>query len=58
MIHARNRPDPVPTAFGYHELFHLLAILGAAVQYELVAFWVLVDRPGCVVDRARAPFAC
>jgi hemolysin III len=41
VIHARKRPDPVPSVFGYHELFHLLVILAAAVQYAVVAFWVL-----------------
>jgi hemolysin III len=41
VIHARKRPDPVSTVFGYHELFHLLVILAAAVQYAVVAFWVL-----------------
>lgn len=40
-IYARKRPDPVPTVFGYHELFHLLVILAAALQYAVVAFWVL-----------------
>ena len=41
VIYARKRPDPVPTVFGYHELFHLLVILAAAVQYAVVAFWIL-----------------
>jgi|SRR5437588_1500807 len=41
VIHARKRPDPVPSVFGYHELFHLLVILAAALQYSVVAFWVL-----------------
>jgi hemolysin III len=41
VIHARKRPDPVPSVFGYHELFHLLVVLAAAVQYAVVAFWVL-----------------
>jgi hemolysin III len=41
VIYARKRPDPVPTVFGYHELFHLLVILAAALQYAVVAFWVL-----------------
>jgi hemolysin III len=41
VIHARQRPDPVPTVFGYHELFHLLVVLAAALQYAVVAFWVL-----------------
>jgi hemolysin III len=37
----RKRPDPLPTVFGYHELFHLLVVLAAALQYAVVAFWVL-----------------
>jgi hemolysin III len=41
VIYARKRPDPVPTVFGYHELFHLLVILAAALQYAVVAFWIL-----------------
>jgi hemolysin III len=41
VIYARKRPDPVPTVFGYHEVFHLLVLVAAAVQYAVVAFWVL-----------------
>ena len=41
VIYARKRPDPVPMVFGYHELFHLLVILAAALQYAVVAFWIL-----------------
>lgn len=41
VIYARQRPDPVPAVFGYHELFHLLVIVAAALQYAVVAFWVL-----------------
>jgi hemolysin III len=41
VIHARKRPDPAPTVFGYHELFHMLVILAAALQYAVVAFWVM-----------------
>jgi hemolysin III len=41
VIYARQRPDPVPTVFGYHELFHLLVVVAAALQYAVVAFWVL-----------------
>ena len=33
--------DPVPTVFGYHELFHLRVIVAAALQHSVVAFWVL-----------------
>ena len=41
VIHARQRPDPVPAVFGYHELFHLLVVLAAALQYAVVAFWIV-----------------
>lgn len=41
IIYARKRPDPAPTVFGYHEVFHLLVILAAALQYAVVAFCVL-----------------
>jgi|SRR5215218_292051 len=41
IIYARQRPDPVPTVFGYHEVFHALVIAAAALQYAVVAFWVL-----------------
>jgi len=41
VIYAHKRPDPAPTVFGYHELFHLLVIVAAALQYAVVAFWVL-----------------
>lgn len=41
VIYARRRPDPVPAVFGYHEVFHLLVIVAAALQYAVIAFWVL-----------------
>jgi hemolysin III len=41
VVYARKRPDPVPAVFGYHEIFHALVIVAAAVQYAVVAFWVL-----------------
>ena len=41
VIYARRRPDPLPSVFGYHELFHLLVIVAAALQYAVVAFWIL-----------------
>jgi predicted membrane channel-forming protein YqfA (hemolysin III family) len=31
----------VPRVFGYHELFHLLVIAAAALQYAVVAFWIV-----------------
>jgi hemolysin III len=41
VIYARKRPDPAPRVFGYHELFHLLVIAAAALQYAVVAFWIV-----------------
>jgi hemolysin III len=41
IVYALRRPDPAPTVFGYHELFHLLVIAAAAIQYAVVAFFVL-----------------
>jgi len=41
VIYARQRPDPVPAVFGYHEVFHLLVIVAAGLQYAVIAFWVL-----------------
>lgn len=41
VIYARKRPDPVPSVFGYHEVFHLLVIVAAGLQYAVVAFWIL-----------------
>jgi hemolysin III len=41
IIYARGRPSPVPTVFGYHELFHALTIVAVACQYVAIAFFVI-----------------
>ena len=41
VIYARERPDPAPAVFGYHELFHALVIGAAACQFAAVALFVL-----------------
>jgi hemolysin III len=41
VVYARRRPDPVPSVFGYHELFHALTIVAVACQYVAVAFWIV-----------------
>ncbi len=41
VVYAMRRPDPIPTVFGYHEVFHVLVIVAAALQYAVIAFWVL-----------------
>lgn len=41
VIYARKRPDPAPSVFGYHEVFHSLVIAAAGMQFAVVAFGVL-----------------
>jgi hemolysin III len=41
IVYAARRPDPAPTVFGYHEIFHVLVIAAAALHYVAVAFFVL-----------------
>ena len=41
VVYAVGRPDPVPAVFGYHEVFHLLVVVGAAAHYAGVAVSVL-----------------
>jgi hemolysin III len=40
-VYVRRWPNPVPRAFGYHELFHLLTLAAAGCQYASIAFFVL-----------------
>lgn len=41
LTYALRRPDPVPTIFGYHEVFHALVIGAALLHLIAVAGWVL-----------------
>ena len=41
VVYAVRRPNPVPAVFGYHEIFHILVIAAAALQYAVIAFWVV-----------------
>ncbi len=41
VIYARQRPDPWPQWFGFHEIFHALVIVAAAAQYIALVVWVL-----------------
>jgi hemolysin III len=43
VIYATKRPDPAPAVFGYHEIFHVLVIAAAALQFAVIAFYVLPD---------------
>jgi hemolysin III len=37
VVYARRRPDPRPTVFGYHEVFHVLVVLAALAHFIAVA---------------------
>jgi hemolysin III len=41
VVYARERPNPKPGVFGYHEVFHALVLAAAAIHYAVVAFVVL-----------------
>jgi hemolysin III len=41
VVYAKRKPDPRPQVFGYHEIFHVLVIAAAAVQYVAVAAYAL-----------------
>ena len=41
VVYARRRPDPFPSVLGYHELFHICTIAGAACHWAAIAFFVL-----------------
>ncbi len=40
VFYAIKKPNPVPGVFGFHEIFHLLVIAGAALHY-LVIFYAI-----------------
>jgi hemolysin III len=40
VVYATKRPDPWPRVFGFHEIFHALVVLAAAVQFAALAGWV------------------
>ena len=42
IVYARQRPNPVPHLFGYHELFHALTIVAVTCQYVAIAFFVVL----------------
>jgi hemolysin III len=40
VVYATKRPNPWPSTFGFHEVFHALVIAAAAVQFVAMAGWV------------------
>jgi len=41
LVYALRRPNPFPSVFGYHEIFHVLVVAAVCLQYAVVAFWVV-----------------
>ena len=40
-VYAGRRPDPVPAVFGYHEVFHLLVIVGVAAHFLAISLFAV-----------------
>ena len=43
VVYATKRPNPWPTVFGFHEVFHLLTVLAFASHW--VAVWLVATPP-------------
>jgi hemolysin III len=41
VVYALKKPDPSPTVFGYHEIFHACTIVGAGFHFAVIAFVAL-----------------
>ena len=41
VVYALKRPDPWPTVFGYHEVFHLFTVAGGGCHLAVIAFAVV-----------------
>ncbi|HMC37406.1 MAG TPA: hemolysin III family protein [Actinomycetota bacterium] len=44
VVLARRRPDPRPSVFGYHEIWHSMVIGGSMCHYALILLIVLGSR--------------
>jgi hemolysin III len=41
LAYVRQRPNPVPAIFGYHEVFHALVVGAALLHFVAIAGWAL-----------------
>jgi hemolysin III len=39
VVYAKQRPDPSPAIFGYHEIFHVLVVAAAIAHFTAVAIY-------------------
>jgi hemolysin III len=42
VVYASQRPDPRPMVFGYHEIFHICVLLGAAIHFGCIAHYIIL----------------
>ncbi|HET7723796.1 MAG TPA: hemolysin III family protein, partial [Propionibacteriaceae bacterium] len=41
VVYVVEKPNPRPGVFGFHELWHVLVVVGALLHYLLIYFYVL-----------------
>jgi hemolysin III len=41
VVYVTRRPNPAPTVFGFHEVFHVLVVAGVACHYAMVMLFLL-----------------
>ena len=41
VVYASEKPNPWPRVFGYHEIFHVMVIVAAAMHYAAIAGYVV-----------------
>jgi len=41
VVYALRRPDLWPEVFGYHEVFHACTVVGATLQFVVIAWYAL-----------------
>jgi hemolysin III len=41
LVYALRKPDPWPSVFGYHEIFHALTVVGATLHFIAIAGFAL-----------------
>ena len=40
LVFSLQWPDPDPSVFGYHEIFHLCVIAAATIHFVVIAYWL------------------
>ena len=40
-VYATRRPDPWPSTFGFHEVFHSMVVAAVAIHFVAMVFWIV-----------------